>query len=147
LAVPGTGESMDAKRFLRQYEEADRKARKYKQEYEFEQEKIDSVRSTFNTDGTPRSSGISRRVEDQAIRLADKAMKWKVAELDAIRIRQEVFEVVMKIPGIEGEILYERYVNLRIWEAVCLEVHASWYTVHSHHKKALAMVNELINQT
>lgn len=138
---------MDVKRYLRQYEEADRLARRYRREYELEHEKIDAVKSTLDNDGMPRASGISRKVEDQAIRLADKAMKWKIAELDAIRLRQEVFDTVIKVPDIEGEILYERYINLLKWEEVCVAVHASWYTVHAHHKRALAIVSEIINQT
>lgn len=137
---------MNAKQFLRLYEEATKRANRYKTEYEKEHELIDTVRSTLSSDGLPHSNGISRKVEDQAIRLAEKALKWKEAELDAIMVRQEVFDVIRDIPEVDGEILYERYINLLKWEEVCIKVHLSWYSVHEHHKKALRIVQEKINE-
>lgn len=136
---------MTAKQFLKQYEEACKREQRYKTEYEKELELVDSVRSTLGSDGMPHGSGVSRKVEDQAIRLADKALDWKKAQLDAIQIRQDVFEMIHDIPGAEGEILYERYINLLKWEAVCIVVHLSWYSVHSHHKNALHIVQERLD--
>jgi len=138
---------MTAKQFLRQYEEANRRAIRYKTEYEAENELIDTVQSTLGGDGMPHGTGVSRSVENRAIRLLDKKMKWKEAELDAIEIRQTVFDVIRNIDGIEGDILYERYVNLLKWEAVCITVHLSWYAVHDHHKKALRIVQEIIDKS
>lgn len=136
---------MTAKQFLRQYEDAQRRALRYKTEYEKEHELIDSVRSTLGGDGMPHGSGVSKRVEDQAIRLAEKAMRWKAAELDAIARRQEVFELIDQIPGIEGEVLYERYVNLHKWEEICILVHYSWNGVHKVHRRSLRMVSEILD--
>ena len=95
----------------------------------------------------PHGSGISKRVEDQAIRLADKAAQWKMAQLDALHLAQEVFETISKIPDIDGDILYERYINLHKWEDICVLLHISWYSVHDHHRRALRMVDELIKST
>lgn len=131
---------MTAKEYLRQYEIANRKALQYRTEYEKELELIDSVKSTLDTDGMPRGSGISRITEDRALRLAEKAAAWKMAELDAIATRQEVYDLIHSIKDIEGDILYERYVNLLKWEEVCVAVHLSWYAVHQHHRKALQIV-------
>lgn len=135
---------MTAKEYLRQYEQLNRKAERLKHEYETEMLKIDAIGSTLASDGTPHGTGVSRRTEDKAIRLADKALKWKEAELDAIAKRQEVFEVIIQIPGIEGEVLYERYVSLRKWEDICVLLHYSWRGVHKVHRRALAMVKECI---
>lgn len=128
---------MTAKEFLLQYEYADRRARRLRAEYEREQELIDAIRSPQGGDGMPRGSGISKTVEDRAIRLTMKLADWKEAELDAIRIRQEVFEVISGIDGIEGEVLYERYINLHKWEDICVLVHMSWRHTHRIHAKAL----------
>lgn len=138
---------MTAKEYLRQYEEMCRRAERLRTEYYVEADLIDSVKSTLGGDGMPHGSGISRRVEDQAIRLADKALAWKQAQLEAIRVRQEVFELVNSIGGIEGEILTERYINLHKWEEVCVLVHLSWYAVHQHHRKALGLVQDILNKT
>lgn len=135
---------MTAKEFLRQYEELNKRALRLKQEYQTELEKIDAIGSTLAGDGLPHGNGISRKTEDKAIRLADKAMKWKNAELDALEKRQEIFELIYDIPGPEGEVLYERYINLHKWEEVCVLVHYSWVQTHEHHKKALKIVQERI---
>ena len=130
---------MTAEDFLKQYEYADQRARRLRAEYEREKQLIDAIRSASDNDGMPHGSGIHKPVEEKAIRLADKAMKWKMAELDAIHARQEVFELINSIDGIEGEVLYERYVNLRKWEEICVLVHYSWQGVHKVHKRALAI--------
>ena len=136
---------MTAKEYLKQYEYATLKILRYQAEYEKEIELIDNVRSPLGGDGTPHGSGVSRRTEDQAIKLASVTRKWEQAMLDAIRIRQEVFDMIRDIDGVEGAILYERYINLRKWEAVCVMVHLSWYAVHDHHKKALRIVQERLD--
>lgn len=136
---------MTAKEFLRQYEHASRIVQRCKTEYETEVEKIDAIGSTLSNDGMPHGSGISRKTEDKAIRLAEKATKWKAAELEAIAKRQEVFEVIYDIKGIEGEILIERYINLRKWEDICVLIHYSWRGTHKIHARALQIVEARIN--
>ena len=136
---------MTAKEFLKQYEHASRIVQRCKTEYETEVEKIDAIGSTLSNDGMPHGSGISRKTEDKAIRLAEKATKWKAAELDAIAKRQEVFEVIYDIKGIEGEILIERYINLRKWEDICVLIHYSWRGTHKIHARALQIVEARIN--
>ena len=131
---------MTAKEFLKQYEEADRRAQRCRAEYEREHDLIDSVKSTLDTDGMPRGSGVSKSVEDRAIRLADKAMCWKVAQLDALEKRQEVFELIHGIEGIEGDVLYEKYIKLRTWEDIADTLHYSVRGVQYAHGRALLIV-------
>ena len=135
---------MTAKEFLKRYEHADLRARRYEDEYKLEQELIGSI--SINYDGMPHGNGISRKTENEALRLAEKAEKWVGAKLDAIRVRQEVFDLISDIDGVEGEILYQRYIKLLKWEAVCIVVHLSWYAVHDHHKKALAIVQKRLDE-
>lgn len=137
---------MTAKEYLRRYAELKRIANQYKTEYEQELQTIDSVRSTLGGDGLPHGTGINKPVEDKAIRLADKAAQWKMAELDALQVRQEVFEVVASVPGIEGTVLYERYINLRKWEEICVLVHYTWRGVHKVHRRALERAEIIIRK-
>ena len=133
---------MTAKEYLRQYEELNRRAKRLKAEYETEMLKIDAIGSPLAGDGQPRGFGVSRKTEDKAIRLADKAVAWKAAELDAIEKRQEIFEVISDIPGAEGDILVERYLNGRRWEDICVIVHLSWRQTHRLHAKGLRTIEE-----
>lgn len=136
---------MTAKEYLRQYEELNRRARRLKAEYETELEKIDAIGSTLASDGTPHGTGVSKRTEIKAIRLADKALAWKEIELEAIAKRQEIFDLIYNISGLEGEILFERYVNLRKWEQICVQLNISWNAVHYNHRKALAIVQNRLD--
>ena len=131
---------MTAKEYLKRYEEADRKARQHHAEYERELEMIGSL--SVKMDGMPPGSNISKPTEEAALKLADKALKWKMAEIDAIRVRQEVYELVSDIQGIEGQVLYERYINLHKWEEICILVHYSWNGIHHVHRRALQLVEE-----
>lgn len=133
---------MTAKEYLKQYEHAVNRARRLKREYETELEQIDAIGSTLSGDGTPHGSGVTKKTEDKAIRLADKAMAWKVAELDAIEVRQEVFAKIYDIPGIEGDVLIQRYIELKKWEEICVHLHYSWNGIHDAHRRALRIVTE-----
>lgn len=138
---------MTAKEFLRQYEYADKRARRLGAEYQREIQMIDAIRSASDNDGMPHGTGTSRPTEDKALKLAEKALRWREAELEAIRIRQQVFELIYDIDGIEGEVLTERYINLRKWEEICVLVHYSWHGVHAIHRRALAIVERALNGT
>ena len=135
---------MTAKEYLKRYEYADLRARRYEEEYKLEHDLIGSI--SINYDGMPHGTGISRKTENDALRLAEKAERCVSARLDAIRIRQEVFDLISDIDGVDGEILYQRYIKLLKWEAVCVVVHLSWYAVHDHHKKALAIVQKRLDE-
>ena len=138
---------MTAKEYLKQYEYAQKRADRFREEYEAELLKVDAVRSLSDNDGMPHGSNISKPTEDKAIRLADKALKWKAAELEAIEIRNEVFETICGITDVEGDVLYQRYVKLRKWEEICVLLHYSWKGIHLVHRRALNIVDSIINPT
>ena len=137
---------MTAKEYLEQYKEADRLAKRLKAEYMREREMIDAVRSTADLDGLPHGNGIKKPVEDRAIRLADRAAEWKMAELDALHIRQEIFETINRVGGDEADVLFERYINLRKWRDICVHVHWSWSKVDTLHKSGLEKISQIITK-
>lgn len=135
---------MTAKDYLNQYREADRRARRLESEYLKEREMIDAVRSTADIDGLPHGNGIKKPVEDRAVRLADKAAEWKIAQLDALHIRQEIFGTIIGIGGDEADVLIERYIELKTWSGVCSSVHWSWSKVRDIHRSGLDKVSRII---
>ena len=138
---------MTAKEYLRQYEYAVDRVRRYEEEYENELALIDAVRSVSDNDGMPHGSGISKPTEQKAMRLADKSLRLTEARLEAIRIRQEVFDLIDSIDGIEGDVLYQRYIKLHKWEEVCVLLHYSWQGIHLVHRRALAIVESRLKCT
>ena len=137
---------MDAKQFLIQYRLATIEAERLRKEYKKEAELIDSIRSGLGGDGTPKGNGINKRVEAQAIKLADKAREWERAEIEALRIRQNVFEVVNQVPGEYGNVLFERYINIKTWDDVAESVHYSKRQAINIHDKALIKVDRIITR-
>lgn len=135
---------MTAKEFLQQYGEAVRIAERVKTEYDQEQDLIDSVRSALGGDGTPHGGGISKAIENKAIKLADKALELKDAELEAISIRQKVFDVIRTVPGEKGDVLYERYINLKSWDEVADSVGYSKRHARNLHDEAIDIVQHFL---
>lgn len=138
---------MTAKEYLKQYEYAVDRVRRYEEEYQNELTLIDAIRSASDNDGMPHGSGISKPTEDKAVRLADRALRLTEARLEAIRIRQEVFDLIDSIDGVEGDVLYQRYVNLHKWEEICVLLHYSWQGIHLIHRRALAIVESRLKCT
>lgn len=130
--------------FLNQYREADRRVRRLAAEYAKEREMIDAVRSSSDIDGLPHGNGINKPVEDRAVRLADKAAEWKIAQLEALHVRQEIFGKIIEIGGGEADVLIERYIELKTWKDVCSSVNWSWPKVRDLHRSGLEKVSRII---
>lgn len=126
--------------FLRQYGIEQRKADRLLAEYNKEREQIDAIKSPLASDGEPHGSGISKKVEDAAVRLADKLLDYEMARLDALETRQIIFDAINAVPGIEGDVLFERYVNLKSWDSVMKSVHCSRRAVFYYHRQGLKKI-------
>ena len=135
---------MTAKEYLKQYEYAQRKAERFRKEYDQEMQKIDAVRSLSDVDGMPHGTGISKPTEQKAIRLAAKALEWKTAELEALEVRQKIFTTIQEIPGVEGDVLFAKYIELRKWEDIAETMHYSVRGIYGIHGRALQRVDLFI---
>lgn len=133
---------MTAKEYLRQYEYAMFKAKRCREQYELLTEKIDAIGSTLGSDGMPHGSGISRKTEDLAIKLSDAAEKYLEAERDAEDIRERVYSIISDIPGYQGQVLYERYINLSKWQEISDILLYSLPALFKLHSQGLAIVEE-----
>ena len=88
---------------------------------------------------------IIDEVNDMLARVDAVLLGYAVcSSLDAIEKRQEVFGVIWDIDGPEGSVLYERYINLRHWEDICVLIHYSWVQTHEYHKRGLRIVQSRI---
>ena len=136
---------MSVERYLKQYRIADKKVKQLEREINKEQFLIDSIRSPLGSSGEPHGTGISKTVEIRAIRLADKRNEYEDAKSRAVEIRQQIFDVLLSVDGIEGEVLYEYYVDYfdekkqkpKTWEDVADKVHVDSRTVYRIKNRAL----------
>ena len=136
---------MTAKEYLKQYADAESRVRRLEAEYAKEQELIDAVRSTANYDELPKNKSNKRAAEDKILRLADRQLALTQAKIEAIDIRQEVFDTVNKVNGPEGEVLYHRWIMLRRWEEICVIMGYSWRGIHTLHNRALSQIDKILN--
>lgn len=131
---------MTAKEYLQEYGRAKRRAEHCRRLYAEELELIDAIGSSLGGDGTPHGARISRRPEDMAIRLTERAEKWKLMELEAEQVKENVADMVLSIPGDEGDVLFYRYIELMDWRDVEAAVHYSRSATYRIHQRALALV-------
>ena len=134
--------NMNAKEFLRQYEYATYKAHQCREQYQLMMEKIDAIGSTLGSDGMPHGSGVSRKTEQLAIELAEAAQRYLDAERESFNKRQDVYELIRSIDGIEGEVLYQKYIKLLTWEEIANALHYSVRGIQYAHGRALVLVAE-----
>ena len=140
---------MTIEQYLRQYRNADRYVRKLEREIQKERFLIDSIRSPLGSSGEPHGSGISKSVEIRAIRIADKVDEFEQAAVHAVELRQAIFDAIRNVDGIEGELLYEYYIDYfdekrgkpKTWEEVADIIHVSRASVFRIRKRAIKKVD------
>ena len=137
---------MNAKEYLKQYEYALYAANRARANYELETERIDAIGSVLSGEpGMPHGTGISRKTEDKAIRLADKAREWLDAEEQAQIKLEEITDFINKIPGIEGAVLYQRYVQLLSWREIAENLIYSESGIFKIRERALMIAERMLN--
>ena len=127
---------MTVKEYLLQYRTAKIRADILQREYDVERAEIDSIRSPLGGDNV-HSGEISRSVEVKALKLAEKAEALKDARAEALRIRQEILELILSVPNESGQILYERFINLKSWGEVADTVGYSRRQTFRHYERGL----------
>ncbi len=137
---------MRVKEFLKQYEYAMDYVARCAAEYQEAVENIDAIGSTLAGDGQPHGTDVSRKTENKAIDLVTAKEKWAKAKADAFQIRQEVVDMIIDIPDIEGKVLYERYINLLTWEQIAEKLYYSNSGIFYAHSRALDIVEKRLSQ-
>lgn len=136
--------------YLEQYRDATMEIARLQEEYKQEIYLIDNIRDPLGGDGMPRSGEISQKVQDDAIRLQEKAEELKLYEAHALAVRQEIVRTINKVSEPAADVLMEKYVKLaangrlKTWRAVAEAVGYSEDNVYKLRRKGLAKVEELI---
>lgn len=134
---------MTGREFLEQYKTKEILLSRIREEYKKERDQIDSIRSALSNNIIP-SGYNSKTVELRALRLAEKAERLKAAEVEALATRQKVYDVIAKVEGVKGQILYERYINLKKWEDVAAAVCYDERHARRLHNQAIEIVEHVL---
>ena len=139
-----TERQLAAKQYMDKYGDAVRRVRQCEAQYERELLLMDSIRSASDNDGMPHGNNIGRPTEEKAINLVDKGLDIHDARMKALRTQREIFEVAYSIGGVEGDVLIERYINLKEWSDIFPVVNYSESQTHRYHLSGLDKVADLI---
>ena len=139
-----TERQLAAKQYMDKYRDAVRRVRQCEEQYEREALLVDSIRSASDNDGMPHGNNIGRPTEERALRLVDKGMDIHDARIKALRIQREIFEVAYRVGGVEGDVLIERYINLKEWHEIFPVVGYSESQTHRYHLSGLDKVADLV---
>lgn len=139
-----TERQLAARRYMEKYGDAARRVRQCEEQLERENLSVDAIRSASDNDGMPHGNSIGRPTEEKALRLVDKGMNVQDARIKAYRIQREIFEVAYKVGGVEGDVLIERYINLKEWSEIFPLVNYSESQTFRYHKAGLDKVADIM---
>lgn len=128
---------MNTQTYLEQYDIARRKIAILRKEYEEENNMLESIFS---------SSYYDRQfIDDSVIKSKVYVRKLKDLEQQQQRICDEIKDVIERIPGVKGEILYQRYIDCDTWEHIADNLYYSVKTIYRLHKQALEELQIIID--
>ena len=139
-----TARQLKAKEYLERYEDALRRVRWCQMQYAREAYLSDTIRSPSDNDGMPHGSGVGKPTEEKAIKLAEKMMDIHNTKRDAKAVMREIFTVAYNIGGVEGDVIIERYLELKDWCDVYKAVNYSVSQTHRYHRAGLDKVADML---
>lgn len=129
---------MKAQDYFEQYADAKRIIIRLQKEYESEMEILDSICSSPHYRNLYQDDSELIKARVNARKLQQEALKYS-------RICDEIEATIEQIPGIKGEILYERYINCAAWEQIADRVYYSLGYVQRLHRQALEELQSVID--
>ena len=136
--------SMDAKKFLMQYADAEARARQLQEQIDYLRERRDELQG-FQMQERVQTSLKPDKIGDLVARIADLQLDLIEAEADALQVMTEVRNVIDKVTDPTCRLLlHRRYVLLIKWSAIADEMHYSYTGIMAVHRRALEKVEKLI---
>lgn len=129
---------MDAKEFLIQYDNCEKRENRMKSEILWEKDHIEKLKL--------HSSIMTKKMKEDLSHIEERHLSLKKKLVEVSKQKKKVFDLITSIPGIEGEVLRRRYIDGEIWEEICEGIHYSWVGAFSIHERALRMVQERLDQ-
>lgn len=140
---------MTAKEYLERYADAQQKKNRIDNVLSRIEAEMESCAINYN--GMPRGNNISKRTEQDAIRIAEQKRKLEHAKADAIEIMCEVESTIeMLIDPMEKNVLHARYIDLKEngtpkgWWKIANNLGYSEDGVYRIHRIALEHLEKLI---
>ena len=137
---------MTAKEYLESYREYAAIEAEKLAAFKEAEERLKNIPSSLGHVDEPHNRHAHGSIEDRIIDLQTKREAWAVAALNALEVRQEVFGMVYDIEGVAGDVVIERYLNLKTWRQICEVTGKAENTVYRAHKEGLRILQERIDK-
>lgn len=96
-----------------------------------------ATKITPNMDGMPHGSGISNKVGNIAVKLADLAKETDEAIDELLNHKQEVIKALQKLDPVEYLIMYKYYIQGLTLEDIAKDMHYHRVTVSNKKSEAI----------
>lgn len=135
---------MNAKEYLKQYGRCVK-------ECEMLKERINTLRDEYDLIGSGAGDGIGtgepgNPTERKALRVAQLEERLTKAYEERLETESLIWKLILEVGGTESQLLANRYVYLKSWEQICVDMNYSWNGIHKKHRVALKRANEILNQ-
>lgn len=134
---------MNAKEFLLQYAEYDRKAEMCRNEYKAEAVIINGLIKNRKVLGMCIGKENYDAEMASIIQFA-KSLNYRADE--AIKKRDDILAMLKSIPELERDVLCARYVEQMKWEDIATRLCYSWNGIWNIHDRAIQMLQARINE-
>ena len=125
------------KEYLNSYKKLCNKIRSLEEQIKSLREVEQSAKISKLSD-MPRGSNNQQDLSDYIVRLEKLIKELSNTKLEKEKRRLEIERRIGNMPdGIECDILRKRYIELKKWEEICVEVGYSWRQTHRFHSMAL----------
>lgn len=119
-----------------------------RREIELAEESIDAIGSGGS--GLPSSGAISKRTEENAIRIADLKRELRELESEAELSRLETLRVILLLnqasnPNMQ-KVVYARHIELKKWSVIAEELHYTERGAQKLYGRALRELRKIIRE-
>ena len=135
---------MTAQEFLMQYRDMHDYAEEKREKYLIARSKAESIPSSLANAGEVRAYN-NHRAEDMLLKLTEAREAYVDAAYDAALTRSDIAWFISFIPGTEGIVLYERYIQQKTWKQIADEYHKAPSGLYKAHLRALDIVQNLLD--
>lgn len=136
-------EKKKIKNYLRGYERAEERIRQIEADIDYINQTLDSMPQIF--DGMPRGGNISDRAAQEGRRLWALSLELSEKRCEAIKKRKEIAEKIRQVPNTKYmRLLYSRYIELKPWAEIALDMNRDPRWVFRIHNFALEAIKDIL---
>jgi Protein of unknown function (DUF1492). len=93
-------------------------------------------------------SGRQMDLSDYMIKVDEIFTKIVRKRSECLKRKIEIESIITDLDdGIESMILHKKYIELKSWEQICIEIDYEWAQTHRKHASALNHLNMIHNDT